>query len=64
MTSPIRVGIIGGSGLYQMPELTDVEEVKVDTPFGPLRCVYRRNTRRRTGCFSAASWTRTSIHAD
>ncbi len=31
----VRVGIIGGSGLYQMPELTAVEEVKVDTPFGP-----------------------------
>jgi 5'-methylthioadenosine phosphorylase len=31
----VRVGIIGGSGLYQMPELTGVEEVKVDTPFGP-----------------------------
>ncbi len=33
MTS-VRIGIIGGSGLYQMPELTDVEEIKVDTPFG------------------------------
>ena len=32
--SGIRVGIIGGSGLYQMPELTGIEEVKVDTPFG------------------------------
>ena len=31
----VRVGIIGGSGLYQMPELTGVEEVTVDTPFGP-----------------------------
>src|ERR1044072_5413669 len=31
----VRVGIIGGSGLYQMPELKDVEEVNVDTPFGP-----------------------------
>src|SRR5215213_10001593 len=31
----VRVGIIGGSGLYQMPELTAVEEVTVDTPFGP-----------------------------
>lgn len=30
----VQVGIIGGSGLYQMPELTDVEEVRVDTPFG------------------------------
>ena len=34
-SSGVRVGIIGGSGLYQMPELTSVEEVKVDTPFGP-----------------------------
>ena len=33
--SGVRVGIIGGSGLYQMPELTAIEEVKVDTPFGP-----------------------------
>lgn len=30
----VRFGIIGGSGLYQMPELTSVEEVKVSTPFG------------------------------
>src|SRR5438046_3928420 len=29
-----RVGIIGGSGLYQMPELTDVEELELQTPFG------------------------------
>ena len=30
----VRVGIIGGSGLYQMAELTDVKEVAVETPFG------------------------------
>jgi len=30
----VRIGKIGGSGLYQMPELTNVEEVHVDTPFG------------------------------
>jgi len=30
----VRIGIIGGSGLYQMPELTNVEEVQIDTPFG------------------------------
>ena len=30
----VRIGIIGGSGLYQMPELTDVEEVNIETPFG------------------------------
>jgi 5'-methylthioadenosine phosphorylase len=29
-----KIGIIGGSGLYQMPELTEVEEVSVETPFG------------------------------
>ena len=29
-----QIGIIGGSGLYQMPELRDIEEVQVETPFG------------------------------
>lgn len=30
-----KIGIIGGSGLYKMDALKDVEEIKVDTPFGP-----------------------------
>src|SRR5437762_1524350 len=30
----VKIGIIGGSGLYQMPELQDIEEIVVDTPFG------------------------------
>ena len=30
----INIGIIGGSGLYQMPELENVREVELDTPFG------------------------------
>jgi 5'-methylthioadenosine phosphorylase len=29
-----KIGIIGGSGLYKMDALKDVEEVRVDTPFG------------------------------
>jgi 5'-methylthioadenosine phosphorylase len=29
-----QIGIIGGSGLYHMPGLTDVHEVKQSTPFG------------------------------
>jgi 5'-methylthioadenosine phosphorylase len=29
-----EIGIIGGSGLYQMQGLTDVREVALDTPFG------------------------------
>ena len=32
--SQAEIGIIGGSGLYSMPGITDVHEVKVDTPFG------------------------------
>jgi 5'-methylthioadenosine phosphorylase len=31
---PVKIGVIGGSGLYQMEDLADVEEVKVSTPFG------------------------------
>lgn len=30
----IELGVIGGSGLYAMAELSEVEEVVVDTPFG------------------------------
>lgn len=30
-----RVGVIGGSGLYRMSDLTDVETVELDTPWGP-----------------------------
>lgn len=30
-----RLGIIGGSGLYQIEGLTDVREMTISTPFGP-----------------------------
>ena len=30
----LKIGIIGGSGLYEMDGLTDVREVAVETPFG------------------------------
>jgi 5'-methylthioadenosine phosphorylase len=30
----VNIGIIGGSGLYQMPELENVREQVVETPFG------------------------------
>src|SRR5437667_5786095 len=29
-----KIGIIGGSGLYQMPELNDIDEIDIETPFG------------------------------
>jgi 5'-methylthioadenosine phosphorylase len=31
---PVRLGVIGGSGVYDMQALTDVSEVKPETPFG------------------------------
>ena len=31
----IRIGVIGGSGLYQMEGLKVLDEVQIDTPFGP-----------------------------
>ena len=34
MTPPIRIGIIGGSGVYDLPGLTHVEEITIQTPFG------------------------------
>ena len=33
-TEKARIGIIGGSGLYQMPELKEVDEIRIQTPFG------------------------------
>lgn len=32
--SEIRLAVIGGSGLYDMEGLTDVEELEIETPFG------------------------------
>lgn len=34
MNDVIKIGIIGGSGLYNMPDLKNKEEVAVRTPFG------------------------------
>ena len=31
---PVRLGVIGGSGVYDMQSLTDIEEVMPKTPFG------------------------------
>ena len=34
----VRIGVIGGSGVYDMAQLSDVREIRLDTPFGaPLR---------------------------
>src|SRR5262245_43988024 len=44
MPGEIRIGIIGGSGLYQMEGLTDVEEREVETPFGAPSDTFRIGT--------------------
>ncbi len=31
---PVRIGVIGGSGVYELSALQDVEEIWLDTPFG------------------------------
>lgn len=41
MRSDIKVGIIGGSGLYEMEGLQKVEELAVETPFGDPSDAYR-----------------------
>lgn len=34
MTDPVLIGVIGGSGLYHMAEITDISRHQVQTPFG------------------------------
>jgi 5'-methylthioadenosine phosphorylase len=46
MTASARIGIIGGSGLYDMPELRDREERAVRTPFGDPSAPYVLGTLR------------------
>ena len=42
----VEIGIIGGSGLYDMAELTDREEVSLTTPFGEPSGPYALGTLR------------------
>jgi 5'-methylthioadenosine phosphorylase len=41
MDPDIRIGILGGSGLYEMAALTDCRHVSLDTPFGAPSDPYR-----------------------
>jgi 5'-methylthioadenosine phosphorylase len=44
MSDNVRIGIIGGSGLYQMDGLRDIEEREIQTPFGKPSDAYRIGT--------------------
>ena len=53
---PAQIGIIGGSGLYDMAGLTDREEIEITTPFGePFRPVRGRDARRQAGGLPGAA---------
>jgi 5'-methylthioadenosine phosphorylase len=49
-TGPVTVGIIGGSGLYDIEGITDVEEVALETPFGPPSDAFMVGTLEGTRC--------------
>ena len=61
----VNIGIIGGSGLYQMPELENVREVPVETPFGkPSDAFIVGELEGVTVAFLAASRPRAQTYAD
>ena len=39
MSQPV-IGVIGGSGLYEIESLTEIDEVRIETPFGEPSDVY------------------------
>ena len=41
MGNDIKIGIVGGSGLYEMEGLTEIDEIRVETPFGDPSGPYR-----------------------
>ncbi len=51
---PPAIGVIGGSGLYEIEGMTDVEEVSLDTPFGaPSDAIITGQYAGRRVCFLA-----------
>ena len=40
MSEKVRIGVIGGSGVYQIGTLTETREISLDTPFGCASDVY------------------------
>jgi 5'-methylthioadenosine phosphorylase len=44
MTQNIRIGVIGGSGVYDLPGLQSVEEINIQTPFGEPSAKYTVGT--------------------
>ena len=65
MSEAITIGIIGGSGLYDMAELTDREERKVvDAVRRSVRPVRHRHAARQARRVSRAARRRAPLYAD
>ena len=65
MSEAITIGIIGGSGLYDMAELTDREERKSSTPFGdPSGPYVHRHAARQARRVPGAARRRPPLYAD
>ena len=47
----MTIGVIGGSGLYEIEGLTDIEEVRIETPFGAPSDVFI------TGMLGMSRWS-------
>ena len=55
------VGVIGGSGVYELPGLENMREERIDTPWGAPSDALRFGTHRRhtRGVFAASrAWPR------
>src|SRR5437879_4950137 len=44
MTEAVRVGLLGGSGVYDLEAISDLKEERVSTPFGPPSDAYSTGT--------------------
>ncbi len=51
------LAIIGGSGIYTMPGLTNTTEHEIETPFGKTSApIVIGNNRRETNCIFSTAW--------
>ncbi|MEO0453317.1 MAG: S-methyl-5'-thioadenosine phosphorylase [Verrucomicrobiota bacterium] len=56
---PILIGVIGGSGLYEMESLTDLQSIDLETPFGSPSAPIRTGT---LACKRVAFLPRHGLH--
>ncbi len=52
-----KIGVIGGTGLYDIEGMTDIEEVDIDTPFGkPSDTITIGKLEGGGDCLPAQAW--------